>query len=370
MRPPTTDTEPKPKKQSKLKPMQSHDTVEPEPTRESPDILQLQHLLERIPIVSTGPADDITSRIAPVLDRILCTVSDMGLDRCSEVTDHPCIVELFQRLFGLIDIDDFLTRVIVCRILLGFARDRTSPLLLPMAKIFFKLSCEPMNIEYFVEESLEIVLLTLIRTGTPEVQFYAAQALVNLADDDQMREKLSQSDLFAVSFDLFHDRVPNEDLKEQILKTVKKMCRNDNFRGRIAESHFLSMAANCKRLYCDVLRIVARVPEMSVDEKADFLDAFSRIQYTNERVIRDTIDALRVVAESIEDTENCAQTINKLLNACGSDPDDLLFLLSVAQKCLQNRGILQTDTIYRTIAEFSDVDTSIRRLAIAIMTDI
>jgi hypothetical protein len=126
------------------------------------------------------------------------------------------------------------------------------------------------------------------------------------------------------------------------------------------------MAANCKALYCDVLRIVARVPEMAVDERADFLDAFSRMEYVNERVVRDTIDALAVVAESIEDTENCARTVNKLLRACGNDPDDLLFLLSIAGKCSCNRGILRENSIYRTIAEAPDVSSTVREAALAI----
>jgi hypothetical protein len=291
----------------------------------------------------------------------------MGLERCSALIEHSSIVELFQRLFALIDVDDFLTRVIVCRILLAFARDTESPLLLPISKIFFKLSCEPTNIEYFVEESLETVLLGLVRTADQEVCGYAAQSLANLASDDTMREKLSQSDLFAVSFDLFHDKVPNQELKSHVLKTVKRMCRNDDFRAKIVESHFLSMAANCKPLYCDVLRIVARVPEMLVDERADFLDAFSRVEYSNERMIRNTIDALAVVAESIEDTENCARTVNKLLEACGDDPDDLQFLLSIAERCLRNRPILLESSIYRTIAESLDVDSHIRTVALSIV---
>jgi hypothetical protein len=74
-----------------------------------------------------------------------------------------------------------------------------------------------------------------------------------------------------------------------------------------------------------------------------------------------------VVAESLEDTENCAQTVNKLLNACGADPEDLHFLLSIAQKCSHNGRILRQDPIYRTISEMSEVDTAIRRAALSIV---
>jgi hypothetical protein len=96
------------------------------------------------------------------------------------------------------------------------------------------------------------------------------------------------------------------------------------------------------------LLIVARVPEIPVDERADFLDAFA------------------VVANSIEDTENCARTVNKLLEACGADPGDLHLLLSIAWRCSRNRGSLLDSPIYQTIAESPELDSHIRTMALSI----
>jgi hypothetical protein len=76
---------------------------------------------------------------------------------------------------------------------------------------------------------------------------------------------------------------------------------------------------------------------------------------------------MAVVAASIENSAHCALALNKLLSACGTDPDDVLFLLSIAQKCVGHRGILQANPIYRTIAESPDASSAIRAIAAEIV---
>jgi hypothetical protein len=107
---------------------------------------------------------------------------------------------------------------------------------------------------------------------------------------------------------------------------------------------------------------------MANDEKCDFLDAFARIDYTNEQLVRVTIDALPVVADGVEDAADCAVTINKLMKACGDDPDDLLFLLHVAARCCgQARDGILKDPIYGIVTESSEYDLAVKTAAARVL---
>jgi hypothetical protein len=67
--------------------------------------------------------------------------------------------------------------MIVCRILLAFARDTQSPLLLPIAKLFCGITGKPTNATYFIDEALEGVLIALVRTSRTDVQLSATRAI-------------------------------------------------------------------------------------------------------------------------------------------------------------------------------------------------
>lgn len=331
-----------------------------EPEAVDPDLIQIEYLAGRLPDPNAELPGDVAFRIAPILDRILCTVTDMTQTKCVSLLGSPIVTNLHQRLFQLIDVDDFLIRVIVCRILLYFAADKTSSLLLPISRIFFKLSCEPSNDVYFIEESLETVLLTLMTIGEPEVKVMAAGALRNLAASAKMRAKLVDSDLFAIGFDIFHDKTDNEQLKIQVVGVFKRMCKEEKFRQKIAESHFLSMAANDKPVYCAVLRVAAQLPEMSKDEKLDFLDAFARIEYSNDDLIDSTMRALPVISSNVEDNDDCATTVNKLISLIGNDTDDLNTLIDIAMKMDESMELLKQNYIWVSIIESQDYDENIK----------
>ena len=385
MRPQTTDPEKKlrMRKGGRLKPMtpttdsprkrprspkKKHQKTKKTEEITDPDILQLKYLAQRLPAANAELPDNLADKIAPILDRILCTVTAMGPELCIEKIDHPIVADLHQRLFALIDVDDFLTRVIVCRILLNFANDKTSPLLLPISRIFFKLSCEPANDVYFAEESLDAVLLTLISIGEAEVKVLAAGSLRNMTVSARMRERLVDSDLFAIGFDIFHDKSDNEELKIQIVGVFKRMCKEEKFRQKIAESRFLSMAANDKLVYCSVLRVAAHIPELSEEEKQDFLDAFARIEYSTEELIHSTLKALPVISKEVEDCDDCAKTINKLIKVVGPDLDSISLLIDIAMKINNSIEILHKDDAYVEILESTDYDSAIKSKVCELLT--
>ena len=358
-----------PREITKPAPKQQQQPLPPPPPPEpafDPDMKQLEMLAKRL---QTSDADltTIADRIAPTLDRILCTVTDMGPKRCVQSLDDPVIVDLHQKLFPLIEVDDFLTRVIVCRILLNFASDKSSPLLLPISTIFFKLSCDSANLEYFAEEKLESVILTLIMIGEKEVKVNAAGALRNIIVSGTIRERLVESDLFAIGFDVFHDKCEDERLKIQVVGIFKRMCKEEKFRQKVAESHFLTMAANDKPCYCPVLKVAAHLPEMSKEEKLDFMDAFARIEYANDDLIDSTLKAFPIVSSGIEDCEDCAMAINKLLKVVGSNVDGASMLLDTAMKCESVIEILHSDGIYVALLESSEYDSAMKRKVCELM---
>lgn len=378
MRPQTceTDTRSPAKKPNKLKPMGKGRAASPRKRKAkgaaaaasepkdvpapAVDLTQIEYLVGRMPAPNAEIDPNVADKVAPLLDRILCTVTDMGPEKCAASLQSPIIGDLHERLFSLIDVDDFLTRVIVCRILLNFAPNRESPLLLPISRIFFKLSGETSNDVYFVEESLETVMLTLIGIGEPQVKVMAAGALRNMAASAMVRERLVDSDLFALGFDVFHDKVDDQQLKLQLLGAFKRMCKEAGFRTKIAESHFLSMAANDKPLYCAVLRVAAHLPEMSHEEKRDFLDAFARVEYTTEDLVDATMKCIKVVSEGVEECPDCAATINKLVKSVGSGAEDVLLLIDIAVKCTKCMGMFRDDDVYIEIMESPEYDSVVK----------
>jgi hypothetical protein len=125
-------------KQTKLQPIMPAPESAAAPATVHPDLSQIQSLVERFPAVSESVPIDEVYRVSPILDRVLCIVSTWTPGFVRDNLAHPILGDLQQRLFALIDVDDFLLRTIVCRILLSLVSDSNSPLLLPTARIFYK----------------------------------------------------------------------------------------------------------------------------------------------------------------------------------------------------------------------------------------
>ncbi|OHS94323.1 hypothetical protein TRFO_11178 [Tritrichomonas foetus] len=328
-----------------------------------PNLKQIQDLFERIPTGKEPVPLDEVYRLSPVLDRVLCVVTEMRPEFISENLSHPIVVELQHRLFNLIDIDDFLTRTIICRILLSFATDASSPLLLPISRIFYKLSCDQANDQFFEEEQLIPVLISLIKIAQPEARVFAAGALRNIAACELIRASIVKSEFFELSKEIFANEKTDNPLRSQIIGAIKLMCKNEDFKKQLAESKFLSVAIKDTSLLVETMRVVCLVQEISSDEKLTIIKCLAVSDLKDAQSKRVVTRSLSVLSVDMENTAECTLLVIKLLNLTKEEPELLNFLLAVAQRCAEtekNVDLLENQAdIFIEILKSQDYDTSI-----------
>jgi hypothetical protein len=360
--------QPKSTKKPKLLPV----AAAPKPVGPAPvdqNLSQVQALIDRIPTGAEPVELEDVFPLSPILDRILCLVGQWKTEFLIANLQHPIILELHQRLFALIDIDDFLLRTIVCRILLYFAADSESPLLLPIARIFYKLSCDPANDLFFVEESLENVLISLFRVSQPEGRVFTAGTIRNVAACEAMREKLSNSDFLNLVMETFTSETDSA-VKLQLLGAIRHLCKNEEFKERLIHSQILSTLAVNRELFPDVMRIVAVIPEISVAEKLRLIEIVGSADLTEPQNKRTAIRALTVLTVGTDGNIPCAQLLLGLIQSCLSDLDLLIALLPFAEKAVDAPAVaelFQADDVVFDILRSQEYDTSICIAAYAIV---
>lgn len=359
----TENTNSSPQTQSKTSTNTNTNSNTEENTPEVPEIQQIEALMCRIPTAETEVSSDTIYKITPVLDRVLCIISSFN---CVEYINHPVISELFKRLFALIDVDDFLNRIIVCRILLMFVSDENSPLILPISKIFYKLSCDPSNDDYFVDENLEMVLISILRMKNIDASLMAAGTIRNLAAFEPMREKLCEKDdLFDFIFDTFNDKNSifnqNQEMKIQLLGIVRRMSKSDSFKRKVLESNFLSMAFSDKQVTPDVLKTVHKIGELTDEGKHDFIEWFIEIDISD---IASIIQCLPIVCNKMEKTTDCGKLIMKILKIVGDNQDYLSKVLPIMNLCCENQDTLNicinSSSFFTDLVKSTDLDTNVR----------
>jgi hypothetical protein len=280
---------------------------------------------------------------------------------------HPVLNDLQQRLFALIDVDDFLLRTIICRILLSLVCDSTSPLLLPIARIFYKLSCDPANDLFFVEESLEDVLLQLFRMSQPEGQVFTAGTIRNVAACAKMRGKLATPafvDLIVETMEGDHDQT----VKLQVLRAMRHMCSNDVFRRAIADRQLFGRLLADRRVFVDAMRIVALTPEISDPEKLQVLKILNEMDLTDPQHKRAVIRALTALSEGTLGSLEFGSLILRVLKVSLAEPEVLEFLLPLAQKSANSKTI-QPDPVFVEILGNREYDTRIAIAAYAVVKE-
>lgn len=336
----------------------------------NPDLLMIESLLDRIPLPNISIPLDMIYKITPVLDRVLCVVSNWSPDYIESIKANKTIEELHSRLFALIDVDDFLTRTIICRILLSFATDSSSPLLLPIARIFYKLSCDQSNDQFFVDESLESALLSILKMEQLEARVFAAGAIRNIASCAEMREKLDTPDFFNISFDIINDPKTDAHLKAQILGAVRHMCKHAGFRSKMVESHFISMAIRDKSIHLDCLRLISCVNGLDSEEKRDLLKILDDDELDDLPKKRLMMKCLVSLSHDNETSLDIAKFVLKMLNIAANDAEILQSALNLALECTrskENIELFQLDPIFIRIVESSEVDTTICVIAYQII---
>jgi hypothetical protein len=329
------------------------------------DLDQIQGLVERFPALSDSVPIDEVYRVSPILDRVLCTVGSWSPSFIAEHQRDPIVLDLQERLFALIDVDDFLLRTIVCRILLCFATDSHSPLLLPIARIFYKLSCDPTNDLFFVEESLENVLISLFRISEPEGKVFTAGTIRNVAACAAMRERLATPefmDLIVETMEGNHEEI----VKLQVLRAMRHMCSNESFRRVISERKLLCKLLKEPRLFTDAMRIISLLPEISSEEKLLIFRVLSEVDLSEVHFKRAVIRALDVLSSGNLDSPDFGRVIVRLIKAALPEPEFLEFLLPLANKCAESEHF-QPDSVFVDIMRNTEYDTRVTIAAYAVV---
>ena len=334
-------------KTDKNKPEELKEVVEPEPEQGEPqkptDIQLLEELITRVPDLtlpdSTFDVDDVFT-ITPALDRILCVIQSWKPNLVKEFCKYPVINTLQSRLFALIDVNDFLLRTIICRILLCFAMDHTSSLLLPVSRIFYKLSCSMVNDPFFVEENIDDVLFALIENSPVEAKVFAAGALKNVANYLPMAERLAHSNILDVVYDIISANGSDDTLKVQLLCTIKSACKSTLFKVKLQKSKVLSRAAADPVLFNEVLRTVACVPFLQSEEKIKITAFIPKKEITEEADLDLVTKSFLVLAKDTENSLECANAALYLIKKTKEHPEHQLALLNVAAKCCQTEALI------------------------------
>ena len=303
-----------------------------------PDLQLIEEMVKRIPDLtlpnSTFDAENVFT-ITPALDRILCITQSWTPENVKEYSSYPIIDTLQHRLFALIDVNDFLLRTIICRIILCFALDSSSSLLLPVARIFYKLSCTNVNDPFFYEENIDDVLFALLENQNVEVQVFAAAAIKNISSYLPMADRLATSNILDIVMDIITANGADDTLKVQMIGTVKAACKSSMFKVKLQKSKLLGRAAADPVLFNDVLRTIPAVPTLPADEKVKITSFLPKKDISEESDIDLATKSFLILAKGIEDQMECANAALYLIKKTNSYPEHQLALLQVAARCCE-----------------------------------
>ena len=332
--------------------------------RRDEGLAELQTLVARIPSGNEEPPLEEVYRLSPVLDRVLAIVASWTVPEIEARADSEVVGDLQSRLYGLVDIDDFLIRTIVCRILLVFATDAESPLLVPVSRIFYKLSCDQTNDQFFVDENLDGVLMSLVRMGSPESRVFAAGAIRNVTACAEMRERMAKKPFF----ELVQEALVSGDmpLKLQLMCAVKQLCKSEECAKEVAASGIIGKAVAEDGLFSEAMRILALLPEIGDEERRRILKVLESKDLTNEKVRRACVRAVPVL---IEATVPYGKFIVKLIQN-SKEPEFLELLLPIAERLVENddvRRLLESADVFVEILKSADYDRAICMKAYAVV---
>ena len=307
------------------------------------DLAEIEKLVERIPPPEDVKDDDVFS-ITPVLDRILGTVGAWDEDLAATLFDNKIIISLQNKLFELIEIDDFLVRTITCRILLCFS-SANPELLSPISRIFYKLSCDKNNYDFFVDENLEGVLLSLLQSQSQEPSVYAAGSIKNVTKNEQMRDKMQKAKFFSIVEPFFEIEDPDPQVLTLLSHAIKHMCKNADFRREISQLDFIEKLSNHEGLFETALSLSSLVPELCVEQRIKLL---KEVRYSGALEYRLFIEGTATGAET---STECGELILEMVKEAHSKPEDeanseenqelLQALCAVAEKCADNNETLE-----------------------------
>ncbi|EAY06760.1 hypothetical protein TVAG_103100 [Trichomonas vaginalis G3] len=302
------------------------------PEQKPSDILLIEDLVLRIPDFTSKELDLDTAdpyTISPILDRILCVTISWKPDDVKEYIQYPIISTLENRLFALIDIDDFLLRTIICKIILCLALDASSSLLLPVARIFYKLSNDSLNDQYFLEEEVDGILIQLILNSPIESKVFAAGALKNIASYKEIADRLAESKIFEIFNEILDKPEADDTLKVQMLSAIKNACKSKLFQFKLLKTNILSRAAGDPILFNDVLRTCAAIPDVPKEQRTKIMSFIPKKQFDDEKMLSLVTRSMLTLSKDLENTIECCNAILFLLPLTKEHPELQLALLQI-----------------------------------------
>ena len=333
------------------------------------DLFEIENLVSRIPNPESVSEDDVFS-ITPILDRILGTVGAWDQDLAASLFSNKIILNLQNKLFQLIEINDFLVRTITCRILLCFS-SANPELLSPISRIFYKLSCDKSNYDFFVDENLEGVLLSLLQSNSQEPSVYAAGSIKNVTKHPQMQEKMQAAGFFSIIRPFFEMDDADPQVITLLSVAIKHMCSNPDFRKEVAQTDFLDKLANYEGMFETALSLSSLLPELWMDQRINLLKEVKERGAIEYRLF------IEGAATGAETDKNCGDIILEMIKEAHSKPEAeanseenqqlLQALCSVATRSVQESAIctkFEKDGVFISILKTVMYDTQTLLLAL------
>lgn len=305
------------------------------PEQKPSDIMLIEDLVPRIPDYTSQDMDIETAdpySISPVLDRILCVTISWKPEEVKQNIQYPIISELESKLFALIDINDFLLRTIICKIILCLALDSSSSLLLPVARIFYKLSNDSLNDLYFLEENVDEILIQLILNSPIESKVFAAGALKNIASYKGIADRLAESKIFDIFNEIMDEPEADDTLKVQMISAIKNACKSKLFQYKLLKTTILSRASGDPIMFNEVLRICSILPDVPTDQRTKIMSYIPKKQFDEESLISLATKSIIMLSKDLETTVECANAILYLLPITKEFPEYQLALLQIGAK--------------------------------------
>lgn len=336
------------------------------------ELEELRSLIKRIPSPEETTEED-TFAVTPVLDRILGTIGPWSDDVIEALKNDKTIIDLQNKLFELIEVNDFLIRTVTCRILLCFSTANPD-LLSPITRIFYKLSCDKSNFDFFVDESLENVLLSLLQSQSQEPSVYAAGTIKNVTKNSKFQKNLCAAGFFQIIKPFFEMDDADPQVISLLLHAIKHMCANDTFRKEITETDFVLKLAKRDGLFETALSLASLLPELDCQDRIKLLKMIKEKGYKEYRLfIEGTVSGaetndvigdiiLMMTKEAFKQPEAVVNTeeSQQLLQA----------LCSIASKAVENPKLCEkyeNDGVFVRILKCVDFDTATLLLALDVV---
>ncbi|EAX95783.1 hypothetical protein TVAG_353950 [Trichomonas vaginalis G3] len=326
------------------------------------DILEIQELLKRIP-KPEDVSDNDSWMVTPVLDRVLGTVGTWSQEIVESLINHEAITELQTKLFALIEVDDFLIRTIICRILLCFSV-ANSELLSPISRIFYKLSCDENNFNFFVDEDLAGVLLNLLQSQEQEPSVYAAGCIKNTTKSPLMQNKFVELGIldFVIPYYEMDDADPQ--IISLLSIAIQNLCENKTFRVQLSKSSFISDLASKDDMLSLAMSFIAKVQEVSKENRIAIINKFIE----NQDIWFDTAPIIEKAFVGIEKEEISGNYVIKMLQPYEEDESEeaekwILAVNKLALVCskssAKNNGIFEKSGVFIKLLKRISSDTNV-----------